>query len=363
MWRSADYPLSGFIVEPEFTGDHLLSPSRATNFSTVQSMMPPSSAPEGIVLRPLRTGEIIDAAMKIATRNVKQLFPLVAPIVFPVQLLLAFLSVQLGKEFDLASVSSATTPEQQQEALRSLGDRLQDRAPYVIGIGAAVVIGSLVLQTIATAALTSFIGEGLIGRKPNRGAAWRLAIRRAPIVVLATLLMSLFVGVVAVLCVLPGIIIGSTSFTIVGGIVAMVLLIWLVIRFQVQGPVIVLERYGPIKGLRRSFALVKGRWWAMLGLLIVSSIISGIASAVVSGIVSAILNAAGGDNNAFRFLWSAIGGTLAQALIAPFTAAVLVLAYIDLRVRNEAFDLDLLARSMTDLNDGNNPPGDLSALR
>ena len=162
----------------------------------------------------------------------------------------------------------------------------------------------------------------------------------------ASILAGLLTVLVGVLFLVPALITGSGGLAVFGVFAAIFGMIFVFMRFYVSAPAIVLERVGPIGGLRRSWALVRGRWWAMFGLAALAGILSAIVSSVISGLVTALLSAIGGNNSDFRFVWQAVGGTIAQGLVAPFTAAVLVLAYIDLRVRNEAFDLELLGQSI-----------------
>jgi hypothetical protein len=117
------------------------------------------------------------------------------------------------------------------------------------------------------------------------------------------------------------------------------------------------EGRGGMAALRRSWHLVKGRWWATCGRLVVASILV----SVVAGIVTVVpLAATGGvfDDTSFAALLVEHAAKFAVSLITtPFIAAVTTLVYFDLRVRKEGFDVGVLAEE----SDG--PPAEVVAAR
>jgi len=94
------------------------------------------------------------------------------------------------------------------------------------------------------------------------------------------------------------------------------LTIWAVI-----GPVIVIERTRALDSFGRSRELVRGHGWTVFAIVL----ITGLLSAIASGILQAVF--------AFlpRFLEIVVGGTIAQAIVAPFVAIALALTYFRLR--------------------------------
>jgi hypothetical protein len=75
--------------------------------------------------------------------------------------------------------------------------------------------------------------------------------------------------------------------------------------------------------MSRSWNLVKGHFWHVLGTIVVA--------ALITGIVGAILGLLGGTNWFLQWIF----GSIAQIITAPFAALVTVLLYVDLRVRTE----------------------------
>ena len=120
--------------------------------------------------------------------------------------------------------------------------------------------------------------------------------------------------------------------------------IWLAVAFAVSVPALLLERVGPFAAFGRSFRLVRGRWWATFGTLIVGYVLVGIIAALVQGIVMVVPSVLADGNTLVGVVSSVVGGTLGAVITTPYSAAVVALIYFDLRVRKEGLDLQLIAQ-------------------
>ena len=112
--------------------------------------------------------------------------------------------------------------------------------------------------------------------------------------------------------------------------------------FAVAVPVLLTEGVKGSKALGRSRQLVRDRWWGTFGVVLLGTILAG----VVSAAIGALAGLAGGTTDASSvagFLVNTVSGTLGSMISTPFTAAFVTVLYFDLRVRKEAFDLQLLA--------------------
>jgi hypothetical protein len=260
-----------------------------------------SAAPE---LRPLSIGEILDVAIKIYLRNAWTLFRVVLVVVAPVEIVSALIQ------------ASAATNDGDTTTLSS-----HDLALYLSALGAATILG-LLANTVATGASFKAVADAYLGEQPTWRSSLRFAFARLHSILWITLLGGIATVVGFVFCIIPG--------------------IYLWIAFAVAVPVLLTEGVKGTSALGRSRALVSGRWWGTFGVVLLGTILAG----VVSGAIGALAGFAGGTSDAGSvagFLVNSVSGTLGSMISTPFAAAFVSVLYFDLRVRKEAFDLQLLA--------------------
>jgi hypothetical protein len=118
--------------------------------------------------------------------------------------------------------------------------------------------------------------------------------------------------------------------------------IWIWGRWSVAGNAVILEQLGPVAALKRSWALTRKSWWHTVIVLF----LAGLAVAIVQGAVGAVLGLA--SQAAVVALGSALIGAVLNAIagaavaivVAPFSIAVGVVLYYELRARAEGLDLE-----------------------
>jgi hypothetical protein len=202
-----------------------------------------------------------------------------------------------------------------------------------ISLGA---LGSLILLPFSVGAVYRAVTDVALGRPATIGSVLRETLARYwPLLGLIGLAVAFFiVWIIAeiigvLLLVLPGIAVFCAA-------------VYLAVRWSLTVAAMMAEDIGPIRGLGRSWNLVKGSWWRTLGILLIVGILQTIISyalVILFGLIAAIVSA--GD---FRAALVQIGGTLLSALVSPITTIAVVLLYFDLRVRKEGLDLDQLAQ-------------------
>ena len=297
-------------------------------------MPPPPPPPE---LRPRRLGELLDASVKIWGSNLRVVIPLAAAVELPFQ----FLSALVERSVRPSLIDTMQTYQ------KALKDDPKTAVPKISVGQVAALGGSVAISFIATIALaavmTSIVLDVYAKRVPDRARAVRIALRRGPLMLLSTVLAALLAGVVGGLLAVPATLAFRSVLGVVGQFAGAAVFAWIYIRIGSASPAIVVEGIGPVAVLRRSAALVKGRWWGVFGALTVGTLVTGIPGAIIQAIVNGILTAAGGNNSGFAFVWTAVAATVANALVAPLLATVTVLLYIDLRVRKEGLDVGGLA--------------------
>jgi len=117
-----------------------------------------------------------------------------------------------------------------------------------------------------------------------------------------------------------------------------------------------------MRALARSWRLVRGSFWRVLGITLLAGLIVVVTAGVLQIPFSLLAALAGGGNsllpaiggNVAGILISAVGGVVAGAVARPISAGVAVLLYVDLRMRREGLDLVL----QTAASGGNSATGD-----
>jgi hypothetical protein len=101
--------------------------------------------------------------------------------------------------------------------------------------------------------------------------------------------------------------------------------LYLLTIWAVIAPVIVLERLPPFGAFGRSRELVSGHGWTVFAIVVIAGLLTGIAGQLLQAAFSFLP----------RFLEILVGATIAQAVVAPFSAIALAVAYFRLRETKE----------------------------
>ncbi len=295
------------------------------------SWQPPASqygaAPQA-GLRPLAVGDILDVTFRLYRQNFVPMIKIALLGVVPAQLLSLLLLVSAVPDFETTDEFGRTTADG--------GDFFR----FFAGILSSTVVAGIA-SLVVTAAITKAVAHSYVDNAPiDFKASLGEAFRR--ILPLIGMTIVYFLGVA------------------IGMIPCGVGFFWLSVSWSVAAPVLMMERAGVFKSLGRSFALVRPRFWPTAGLLILVYLMRQIATQIISTPITMIFGAGSGffsfDSNVAAsdfnetytklLVASAVAGIIAGVLITPFHAIVKVVLYVDLRVRNEGFDIQVLARSL-----------------
>jgi hypothetical protein len=117
--------------------------------------------------------------------------------------------------------------------------------------------------------------------------------------------------------------------------------------FLVLPQTIVLEGCAPRAGLRRSWWLVRGSAQRALGIVVATEILSFLIARVPQGLLFmfTVRTSALFDYTLSSLAFGAIA-FVGQVLLRPILLSIFTVFYYDLRVRKEAFDLELITRQM-----------------
>ncbi|MGW7084110.1 glycerophosphoryl diester phosphodiesterase membrane domain-containing protein [Streptomyces sp. NPDC054871] len=328
---------------------------------------PPAAKPGVIPLRPLGVGEILDGAvstMRTYWRTVLGISLAVAVFTEIVVILLQGFVLNDSASTEALDDPSATVGE----LTRALGDTL---------LSSGVILLITLLGTIiATALLTMVTSRAVLGKSVTTAEAWQDAKPQLPRLIGLTLLLPLIGMAVVAAGSLPGVLIavaGSSdagvSLAVLGGFAALIVAIWLLVRFSLASPALMLEKQGVKKSMTRSAKLVRGSWWRVFGIQLLAAIIANVVAsiivipfALIAGALSGdgvtgFLDSGTGDLGWTFLIVSGVGSVIGSMLTFPITAGVTVLLYVDQRIRREALDLELARAAGLQDDNGSNAPG------
>jgi hypothetical protein len=192
----------------------------------------------------------------------------------------------------------------------------------------------IVANLIISAAITRAVAHHYVdGRRPDTGDSLRAALRVFFPLLGMTILYTMGLGLGILACFAPG--------------------VFLWVAWSVASPALIMERRGPAQALGRSLSLVRPRWWPTFGLLILVWLMTAIATQIISTPISMFTGGGGpfgtvdsSSDLTSIFVGSTVAGIISGLLTAPVGAIVAVVLYVDLRVRHEGFDVEVLARSL-----------------
>jgi hypothetical protein len=266
---------------------------------------PRVSAP---ALRPLGIGEIFDVSIKVYRNHFGTLIKLVSLVVVPVGILSGLIEVSaLPQDEELYAADS--------EALGT----------YIAGFVVASLL-SIVAWTVATAACFKAVADAYLGQRPNWRDSLGFVLRRLHSV-LWILVLSIVILIPAFLaCFLPG--------------------VWLSVCYAVAIPALLTERQRGFQSLRRSYGLVRGRWWPTFAVVFLGYLLTSIVGGALGAVVGGLTTFETTEVTVTSAFANVAASIVSNVLTIPFIAAFLIVLYFDLRVRKEAFDLQLLAEQI-----------------
>jgi hypothetical protein len=241
-------------------------------------------------LRPLSIGEILDGALVLLRRHFG--------LVLSIAIVCVGIPTAMDVYIDLTGGGS-----------QNPGLSLLDRVLTLVG------------SVLVTGATVRVVSEAYLGRTPLFGDAMRFAGSRFGTILGANIMSGLLTILATLALVIPGIIVAC--------------------GYSVAGQAAALESGSSGEALRRSWDLTKGFRWKALALGVVSIgliLVAYLGTGVLGGILGAVM---GGLDAVLAVLAACV-----SLLIYPLISFVFTLFYYDLRVRKEAFDLEMLTRQL-----------------
>ncbi|GAB6901022.1 glycerophosphoryl diester phosphodiesterase membrane domain-containing protein [Kineosporia succinea] len=312
-----------------------------------------------IPLRPLSIGEIYDGAIRAIRANPRTMvgWSAVVGAIITVAATIPQL-LALNALWGSALSGDALTTEEDAEALSEVFG--------VFGVTAlSTTIQSLLATTIITGLLIVAVGGAVRGEALAPGELWRRAKGRLWAVLGLAVLLLVTATVLIAVCMAPGGVLlwqavqGDAdaegifvAFLVLalGGLVGAIVYAALYLGYWALAvPALLLENLGMTAALRRSARLVRGSFWRVFGISLLTAVIAAVIgeiftvpfSLVGNGVVLA-LGTTGPASLIVPQLLVTLGTIMAGAVLYPFSAGAVTLLYLDLRMRREGMDVEML---------------------
>ncbi|MFB8032651.1 hypothetical protein ACFC5Z_06795 [Streptomyces sp. NPDC056004] len=309
---------------------------------------PPFAAKPGVIpLRPLGVGEILDGAVSTMRAHWRTVLGITLAVS-----VIAQIATILVERFLLPEPPRIDPNATGSEALRQATESAQ--SALLSSLPSLLI--TMIATLITTSVLTVVISRSVLGRSVTLSEAWAEARPRLLHLLGLTLLLALISSAILTVGLLPGMLLGSAAgagLALLGFMVAFIVVIWLMVRFCLASPALMLERQSIMTSMRRSAKLVRGAWWRTFGILALTWLLTLIVAVVITIPFGFIAMAVDGDGigsaltgGSTDFGWpflivSGIGEVIIATITYPLSAGVMALLYIDQRIRREALDLEL----------------------
>ncbi len=314
-------------------------------------MLGAAHKPGAMPLRPLSLGDIYDAAFRIIRFNPKATVGsavLVAVVVMAIPVLLtAVLTWTVGTALEeTGNLDSSSSTAEQLGAAGSL---------VSLGLGVVLLQVGLIFVTgmIAHVANAAAIGRRLsLGEAwaATRGKRWRLL----GLTLAINLMWLAMIGVYVLLWVALAVTVTDALPLVLFGLVSVPLFVAGMVFFWVRvyylpAPVLMLENVGIFGAIGRGFRLTSKQFWRTFGIALLTIVIASIAGSMLAfpvSLVGQIFTMASPEYATLGLvLTQAVSTVISAAFVAPFSATVASLQYLDQRMRKEAFDVELMTRA------------------
>jgi hypothetical protein len=285
--------------------------------------------------RPMAPGDIFDEAFDLYKTNFAFLLLTGALALVPLHIVTAVVKFRYFPDFSrLASglVPSGDPMEALQKLVEFLGQMLQ-QAAYLLPL-------HLAGYGLAACALVSAASACYLRQPLQAGAVYRALLPRIVPITLTAFVWCIPVGLGYFVCVVPG--------------------LALLTYFLFTPQTFALEKKAYFSAMGRSWGLVASLFWRIAGVLLLLGLVTLILdlgfSYPFSYLVNLGLKATGLQTMAdatfashpgrFGRIIEELSDGLFALLMYPFSAVVMTVLYYDVRVRKEAFDVELVARQL-----------------
>ena len=304
-------------------------------------------------MRPMGIADILDETVELYKTSFVLLVGIAAIIHVPYAILERYVLME-----QMTAVTAASTSANPETSIR---------AAFGMLVTAAIVYGYLLITApIITGALTYAISERYLDRKVTILGSFKRVLTAS---ILGRLLLAIIVKTIAVAAPLivaavgiaitaivtmtgasdSGLNLVLASTTVLFGLAGVFAAVYLGLRLALLEVTIVVEGRGFGHAVARAWTMMHGSMLKCLALFVIAGLVTTLVTWVCTSPTQQLLMASaltgGRTSRAVLILHTAIGA-IASTVLAPVMSIVAILLYYDIRIRNEGFDLELLAAEL-----------------
>jgi hypothetical protein len=263
----------------------------------------------------MSVGDILDGAFPLLRANYKALATTLLLVAFPFEALEAYAVRNYA-------VSSSPTSQPVTSVTQLLAQMNLTTADVLIAFGSLLAL--LVLTPLVAGVVCRTVAASYRGDQLRAGEAARIGARRFFALLFATVMVHVLELVGTVFCLFPGLV--------------------LMAFFVLTAPAIVIEGLGPLQGMRRSWRLVRRRFWPVLGTALLAGLLTLVLTEIIGLVPSELVRAFAGPS--VRAAVGTVVSSVTQAFGWAFITTLATLLYFDQRIRQEGLDLQVMAASL-----------------
>jgi hypothetical protein len=263
------------------------------------------------------------------------------------------------------AITTLATTVPQAVALQNFGESelFDPSASQLTAADVAVEFSGLIVPTVVPilvqALAITVVSNAVLGRGTSPKQLWHRTRGRVPALIgLAVLLLVLTLTTVTLL-ITPGVVLVVADQVLLGVVLGGLGLVLGFVAFialtygfwSLAAPALLLENLSVLAAMRRSWQLVSRSFWRVVGIMFLTAILVGFVSTFIAtpfSLASSLITLGQDEPYAdlgltlVQLLIGQVGSILSGAVLYPLTAAVTALLYIDLRMRQEGLDLELI---------------------
>jgi hypothetical protein len=297
------------------------------------------------MLRPLGVGDVLDRTFNVYKSKPLIFIGLSAIWYLLLVLVLIAVAAAVFAGALAAFARQAATPSPEQIAGAAVG---------IIGFVIVAIVVAILLFSAQSAALVHAAARRYLAKEVTIGESFRAGLSAAGRLFVAGILVFLAIAALWVLVfAVAGIVAAVVREPVVsalviglGVIVAIVGTFYLAASWLVAPVVVVIEKMGPVAALGRAWRLSDGNRWRIIGIQVLLGILNLVLSVLIAGIFGGLTAAGQPGQFGVTTLVENLVNFASTIVWAPVEWIAFTVLYYDLRVRKEAFDLQLAAEAL-----------------